>query len=222
MCYSKESSIVSYTISSIASILLFIYGDIYDKNIALFCFTFVQMQLIEYFIWIDQKCGKINDIASRFINLELHLQPFSVILGMLLYNTSTLSKEILYILFFILIINILVSIYINFSPFRKRRNQCSKPSSNSLLEWDMGDNIMNKYFYYFKLNYIYYFGIMFIPWLFLKNKTKGLLLFLINGFFLLYNLKFDIHKYSVELLKSGWCFSAVLIPVIFLIKLLFS
>ena len=54
MCFNKNSSIVSYFTASLLSVILFNYGDKIDKHIALFSLVFIQMQLVEYFMWKDQ------------------------------------------------------------------------------------------------------------------------------------------------------------------------
>ena len=97
MCYNKETSIITYVISIIFSGLLFYKGDRYDKNIAIFCFTFIQIQLAEYFMWLDQSCGLVNHYATIFAHLILMLEPISIIVGALLYDTLDVPKKYLYL-----------------------------------------------------------------------------------------------------------------------------
>ena len=86
MCYSAKSSITAYIVGTIASILLFKYGDNTDKNIALISLVFVQMQLAEFLMWIDQDCGKLNDLGTRLAEVALFGQPCAIFLGMILYS----------------------------------------------------------------------------------------------------------------------------------------
>ena len=74
MCWSSESSRNAYIIGSVSSLILMLFGDKVDKNIGLFFLVVAQMQLIEYFIWKDQECGEINNIASKMILPELTLR----------------------------------------------------------------------------------------------------------------------------------------------------
>ena len=64
MCYNSSSSITNYVYVTLLSIIMYLYGDKYDKHISLFAIIVVQMQLAEYFMWKDQKCGITNKIAT--------------------------------------------------------------------------------------------------------------------------------------------------------------
>ena len=66
MCYSPESSIQSFSLVSILSGLLFYYGNTIDKHVAIVFFTIVQIQLAEYFMWLDQSCGTMNSYATIY------------------------------------------------------------------------------------------------------------------------------------------------------------
>ena len=171
MCYSAKSSITAYIVGSIASILLFKYGDKYDKNIALFSLVFVQIQLMEFFIWIDQDCGKLNDLSTKLLGIILNSQVFSIILGMILYNTTTIYKNLLYLILLVLLINLITRIITEIN----RKKVCSKETKKGHLEWDVKfNNIKNKW----KQSYdypIYYLAIS-IPFLFFKNIKKLFLL----------------------------------------------
>ena len=105
MCFSAEASITSYIIGTIFSIYLLIKGDKYDKHIGLFSLVFIQMQLIEFFMWIDQSCQNTNYYASILVNLILTLQPLSIIVGAILFKTTTIPT-ILLMLFLILSLGI--------------------------------------------------------------------------------------------------------------------
>lgn len=48
MCFSKESSIISYLIGLVPSYLLLKSDNKYNKHIGLFCLTFIQMQFAEF------------------------------------------------------------------------------------------------------------------------------------------------------------------------------
>ena len=88
MCFSAEASIISYIIGTIFSLYLLTNGDKYDKHIGLFCLLFVQMQLLEFFMWIDQSCQNTNYYASLLVNLILVLQPLSIIIGAILFKNN--------------------------------------------------------------------------------------------------------------------------------------
>ena len=82
MCYSAQSSISNYIYTTTVSLILYLYGDKYDKHISLFTFVVLQMQLAEYFMWKDQKCGitnKLATIAARFILFLQHSNIGSIL-----------------------------------------------------------------------------------------------------------------------------------------------
>ena len=76
MCYNKEVSMTSFIIGGGLSTLLYTRGDKYDKHIASLFFFVTLIQLAEYFIWIDQDCGEINNFASNSISIILFFQAF--------------------------------------------------------------------------------------------------------------------------------------------------
>ena len=78
MCFNTKASLLTYVFSLFFSTLLFIYGDKYDKHIAIYCYVFIQVQISEYFMWKDQMCGKINHYATMFVHIMLLLQPIQM------------------------------------------------------------------------------------------------------------------------------------------------
>ena len=81
MCYSAESSIKNYALGMLLSLGLYTLGNNYDKHFAFFIFVVIQMQLAEYFMWKDQKCGIMNTTATIIASIILVLQAFSVLFG---------------------------------------------------------------------------------------------------------------------------------------------
>jgi hypothetical protein len=205
MCYNKESSITSYIVSSILSLFLFFNGDKYDKTIAIFCLTFVQMQLVEYFMWIDQDCGKINHYATILGQIVLILQPLSIVICGLIYNTFSLPKLYLYILLIISLIPLIAVIIMN---IKNNKQLCSKEQGSGHLEW----NFVNVNTAIWKIYHsIQYFSIMLFSWLFFKNQKKGILMFTLMLTSLLYS------GFKFKEWESMWCFVATITPLVFLL-----
>ena len=206
MCWSPEASLTAYILGSIASLYLLIKGDKYDKHIGLFSLTFIQIQLAEFLMWIDQDCNKnINHYATIFAEYILILQPFSIILGAILFKTTNISNNLLY--FFLLIFIICIMNYYIRIIYNKRK-LCSKSINNGYLEWD----IIKKYNLF---DYFIYFIFMFLLWIFLKNK-KGTIVFVFNIIFLLFGLN-DNYKFNFAQWESKWCFFSVLLPFFIII-----
>ena len=57
MCYNWQSSIVSFFVGTTCSLYLLQQKDKYVKHAGAFFIIISLMQLIEFFIWIDQDCG---------------------------------------------------------------------------------------------------------------------------------------------------------------------
>tara|TARA_B100000780_G_scaffold298_1_gene238 strand:- start:613 stop:1254 length:642 start_codon:yes stop_codon:yes gene_type:complete len=206
MCFSTESSLTAYIIGSIASLYLLINGDKYDKHIGLFSLIFVQIQLAEFFMWLDQKCNKnINHYASIFSEIVLYLQPISVIVGAILFKTTYIPEYLLYLFLLFYIIYVGRNYYIYFN----NQKLCSKSDNNTKhLQWEFITE-------YTLLGDIMYSIFISLLWLFSKNK-KGIFVFIFGAITLLFgvtkNLKFDFAQW-----ESKWCFYSVLLPGLIII-----
>jgi len=221
MCFNKESSIISYTLGSICSLILFYIGDKYDKCIAIFSLCFIQIQLAEFFMWSDQSCGKINHFASIYANIILFLQPLSLLLVILFYKTTYIPQNIIYFCLVLVSIPLIKTIINNII---NKRQLCSKETKSGYLEWDF-PNDKNSYFPNDKnsilekiIGLIIYFILVFIPWLFFKNHFKGNLVFFIELAILFYSF-FTNKNNKINILQqweSKWCILSVIIPIIFL------
>ena len=206
MCFSAEASLTAYILGSIASLYLLIKGDKYDKHIGLFSLTFIQMQLAEFLMWIDQDCNKnINHYATIFAEYILILQPLSIIVGAILFKTTNISNNLLYLFLLIFIISLInYSIRVAYNKIKL----CSKSINNGYLEWD----VIKEYSLF---NYIIYFSFMFLIWPFVKNK-KGLIVLIFSMLSLLFGLN-NNYKFNFAEWESKWCFFGVLMPFLIII-----
>jgi len=209
MCYDKETSIKTYVIGVILSLCLFYKGDKYDKHIAIFSFVFIQMQLVEYFMWSDQDCGKINHYASIFSHILIMLQPFAVLIPTFIFNTLLIPKSYLYIL---LLLSTLPLIEVIMMYNNMKKKLCSKEKETGHLEWEfVNGNIEDSPRYT-----MIYLSTLVFTWLFFKNKRKGIISSLIVLISLIYS-KFNINNLSLSFKQweSKWCFTGVIFPFIF-------
>jgi hypothetical protein len=209
MCFNKNSSIVSYFTASLLAIILFNYGDKIDKHIALFSLVFIQMQLVEYFMWKDQKCGSVNHYASIFGNILLLLQPVSVILFGIMLNTFSYPRKYLYILLLITIIPLIFTFYRYVN--NTKRKLCTKEQDSGHLEWEFIEGKTENWNYFY---FMQYFVFLSVPWLLLNDKVRGLI------FFLLLILSYAYQRYNFAQWESKWCYYAVQTPLIFLVLLI--
>ena len=212
MCFNKETSIIAYILTTILSILLFIGGNKYDKNIAIFSLVFIQIQLAEYFMWLDQDCGEINNYATIYAHIILMLQPLSLMIGAYIYDTLTLPKICVITSIIILLIPTILVIRMN---IMKKRKLCSKESRSGYLEWDFINGNTETWPIYYPIIYMTY---MFIPWLFFKNKFTGLLAFgLMTGSFILGKINTSNIYLKFKQWESKWCILAIIFPLIYLV-----
>jgi len=212
MCYNKEISLITEIIGTSLSLYLFLIGDKYDKNIALFSFTFIQIQLVEFFMWNNQNCNIINKLATIFGHIILVLQPLSILIGAYIFNTTTINKNII---LFMIIINLFILLQtILYYLINNNKFICSKSYNNKGLKWD----INNLPF----IGYIFYFFGMFAIWPFFKNKNKGIIVFLLVLFTLIKNV-YDFKNNRIkETWQTHWCFESVFSLLIYLILIKFN
>lgn len=205
MCYSAESSINSFVIGTICSIYLLRSKNNYYKHVGLFFIFVVLIQLLEYFMWIDQDCGWLNSFASRSVNLILGLQLYSIFLGGYLFNTLYIPKKYLTIILFICTITLIyVSVY---SFFDEELIWCTKPNENNSLQW--ANHGIFKFESY--LTILYYGVFLTLPFFFKKLWIS--LLLLISGI-----ITFIFTRYpNVYSSNSRWCYYSSYLPILFVL-----
>ena len=64
MCINEKVSMTAFITCTIASLYLFYRNNKYDRWVAIFFFYIGLMQLLEYFMWIDQECKGLNQIST--------------------------------------------------------------------------------------------------------------------------------------------------------------
>lgn len=132
MCFSAQSSIVTFIIGIIGAILCISLGSITDKIIGFF-FGFTSLiQGIEYLLWTHQKCDDYNRIISILGMILNNLQPFILGLIILFINTTTPNKN-----WIIGIMILYLSLIIPYSIQFDKTIQCTIKDDNSKhLKWN--------------------------------------------------------------------------------------
>ena len=207
MCVNKEVSLGTYILGTILSIVLFKSGDKYDKHIAIFSMVFISIQLSEFFMWSDQKCGIMNHYGTLLAEFILLFQPLSILILGYIYQTFNIDNNLLYLLIIVTALPILYQIIYRLKNTEKL---CSKEMQTGHLEWDI--NLPSA-------TTTIYMIFLFLPWLFLKNKLKGIIIFsVISVTYLLSLINFKNSQLSLfEQFESIWCFTATINPLVFLI-----
>ena len=207
MCYNKTVSLLAYASGLLFTSLLFVYGDKYDKHFSIFAFIYIQMQLVEFFMWYDEECGNINNYASRFALLILILQPIAVLYGAILFKTTIIPN---YIIYSILITYLIIITFNLLLIENKERKLCSKkPNNSDHLKWDifnLDDNLVIYYLYFIAL----------FTFIFFKNFYKGLFI-VIFGSVLREISRYQYDNHDKEW-YTIWCFKASFVPIILLLS----
>lgn len=206
MCYSAESSILIFSVVNCCILYLYKRNYTYDRTLALIFFCVSLMQLSEFLMLIDLKCGLINNLGSKLAFIILCLEPIIIIFTIYYYNSSKISdKYIKYILYIYLIFFgyfILRTIFLN-------KKLCSLPGKKyKNLIWDhsifnrLSENIYNLFWILYYLS-----GLLFFTF---KNRLVGIL------YFLLIIITLGISKFlnrNSPSWKSIWCIIINIIPL---------
>ena len=202
MCYSTESSAISFGLGFPASIYLLMQKNKFTKHIGLFFSAVVLMQLAEFFMWIDQDCGIINNLATKSVTFILMLQAFFLILGGYIFKTIPIPKNIYKI---ILVIVTIYTIFISIRPFLINKKYCTKPNKCNALQWDGFNEFMN---YFNALSY--YFWIFKLFAIALSLQSNECLITTILGVIFLY---LNENK-NIMTQYTRWCYYSAGIPII--------
>lgn len=158
MCFNKESSIIFFAFGMFCSFYLINRGIKGEKNkdilagTLLFLISF--MQLLEFFLWINQTCSKTNYILSLMIILLLWAQPlFTYLTGAYLskFKIPLLHIGILLLWCILAMINI-------FLCSKQRQKLCSLADKDTCrLIWSPLSYLFENYNILFLLLIIGYF-----------------------------------------------------------------
>ena len=228
MCFNSTTSLVTFIISITLSTLLLSLGIIKNQKIKILYgvvgYLIGLMQLVEYFLWKNQKCNKlVNHYFTLFIPFILFLQPIITSL-LYLFLFKPIINIYIVILLLILICYTIYEIYL-LNYLNKNYVLCSVPSKKTFrLIWDT--DIVFQYTTFKNkllgiLFYLFYYGIIFLLFFInikKNNKNYYYLIFLIITWIIAYFYNFITKgKSKTDVFGSVWCFLAVFFPAICLI-----
>ena len=198
MCFNKDISILSYIIGLCGCILLY-YRDY--KIEALFYGFIIQMQLIEYLLWLNNSCNWINKTITKLGIALNHLQP--IILYFLIIYISKLTRHTKIIINLIIIFYIITTIgYIGYNY--KLLNTCTLGIENEKeLFWEIQHGLLFEYYH------IFCFVLILLILLGL-NKHNYLNAYLISLTLIISFIKYDTRKG----VGTVWCLFAAYVPVL--------
>lgn len=198
MCLNKDVSILSYLIGLCGCILLY-YRDY--KIEALFYAFIIQMQLIEYLLWLNNSCNWINKTITKIGIALNHLQP--IILYFLIIYISTLTKYTKNIINLIIIIYIISTIsYLGYNY--KLLDTCTIGIENEKeLFWEIHYGNFKKYYIIFVLS---------LSLLILLGFNKNNYL---NSYVLIMTYVISYIKYyNTKGIGTIWCLFAAYVPIL--------
>lgn len=201
MCFDSKTSMLTFSIGTIFSILLFCCGNIKyiteNKVTGLFLIFISSIQFMDFLFWIDIKnkygINKITTILGPILNV---CQPIILYLIKYAYYAPTMT----FLNLFIASLNLLYGIYFiyNYIIFLNNATLITK-TENGHLKWS--------WITYF--NPIYYILLLPINIFYLFNFYYALYMFVITYVFLWISYKYFYYN-AGEL----WCFFGSFIPII--------
>jgi len=202
MCYNKEISIYTYIIGLVSSYLLLKNDKPTLKIIGSFFLVVIHMQLIDFFLWSNNKCNNTNIQISTVGAVLNFIQPIVLYLAIIYYNKNITNenKKILNIIILIYIVCLLIYC-INLFPLG-----CSVVTKLSYpyLNWSWFKDKISKLLYIIFpiiLILLIYFGL---------DKPYNLYLSLIC--IISFIISFIIYKQK-KIIGSMWCWFSALMPL---------
>lgn len=212
MCFNKESSIIAFTIGIVCSYLLIKKANkLHDKYyilVAVLLILISIMQLIEFFLWLNQKCNNTNYIFSLLIIVLLWAQPFITYIA----YTYIYKKKIPQTHKVILTIWTLLMLLVLY--LCSQQNMCSLADKDSCrLIWNPFTFIKENYIVIFILMILFYFYIFNLAFHKIKNSTntRAFLVILIG---VIISLLYYKGKKWYTIFGSIYCFFCVFYGIV--------
>jgi hypothetical protein len=178
-----------------------------DRWVAIVFISAGLMQLLEYFMWKDQYCGRMNHLATMLALLLLLIQPIAILIGAYYFGDLVFNRNKLAPI--IWIYGIIIGIFgINWINYASKKRLCSRPSGIHL-DWDFSKWINSPVMKIFWVLYYLVVLLFFMshPWY----------LGAIVGILLIGSLLFSVFYVKNRAWKSWWCWVVNFIPIIYII-----
>jgi hypothetical protein len=204
MCFSTESSILSFAVGLIGSFLCISLGSLTGRIVGYF-FGFVSlMQGIEYLLWTHQKCDTYNRLISLLGMFFNHLQP--VILGIiiLLINKNVNNKPWIYLIMFLYLL-IIVPYSLQFFWVGKDK-QCTMKNMANHLQWNWNILQYNRIIYFI---FLFTMSALFL----LGMPTFKTGMYFALGATLSYTTSSILYNYND--VGALWCYYVAFIPILY-------
>ena len=192
MCYNASSSITNYTYVTLVSIIVYLYGNNYDKYVASFLTFTIQIQLMEFFMHLDQKCNLLNKISTLGAYLLIIAQPICVYYFGNLFGTINMPDYFQYVYIIYGIFGLIQWIYYIITD----NNICSKKTDGHLIwGFEPKNSIIGN------INVVAYLLLLLLPFLnFINTNIQIFFIIILFGSCIVHYILYPKHW------KSMWCF----------------
>jgi len=210
MCFNANVSASTYIIGVLGSLMLFRRGRIPE---AIFYFWVIQMQLIEYILWMTERmrgskgeCGVVNEITTKLGVLINHLEPIVLWIAIKMFSPKKLPVYIDAVMMVFLCLTVLYTRGV-YQMNSDEQSECTvvTPESSPHLHWKWTQGPYGRE---------YYLGFVFVlVMLSLYGLPHGRInaIMIITSFLISYKLYGKTHSVG-----AMWCFSASFAPWILL------
>jgi hypothetical protein len=212
MCYSKETSAVTFVYSTALIAWLWKRNYPNDRFMAIFAFSIALMQAVEYLLWSDQKCGALNNAATVAGGLLLVAQPLTLLAAAAYYQTTVIPPGIL---------NALVTMYaagwiayfVALVPLGSRP-RCTRGGGGGYLNWDFaltGGTDAGILGFFLWMMYV----LPFLLLLFMKARSYGVAVFALLLVLMLFSLNKAVimGRRASDSWRSLWCILCNSLPL---------
>jgi hypothetical protein len=206
MCYSEELSLTSLSFGIFASLMLIGFGNKESTNtnkaIGFFFLFVTLMQLVEYFLWIDQDCilgyNYVGSVVGPILN---NLQPVVMLIFAKMYmNSANIISDQTLIYANGLYVMYVIYKYIEYVS--DKSNLCVKTNKYGHLNWTWKKDF----------NYLFYFIINFINMINFYQNTNFVAVFVVSYLLLILSI-FNFDKNIGEF----WCLMVTGVPLVSLL-----
>jgi len=127
MCYNAPISIGTFVFA--AAVAVWIFNR--TPALAVSFVAIALMQLVEFFIWMDQGCGTLNKVATASILPTLALQPLLITLAVAYFRAGLLPRFIYIVLALCVGAKLVQSVV----EAPKTYGTCTRPGKSGRLIW---------------------------------------------------------------------------------------
>jgi len=210
MCFSAESSMISFLIGVFGSILCISLNSPIDKIIGYFMGFVACMQGLDYLLWTHLICDGYNRFISIIAMIFNHLQPIILGIILLVINTkiSSINKKAIVL---VMVMYLCVIIPYSLQFIRNKKDQCT-------LKTKQKGNIHDVFLLWNWNNMLHYttvYNIFIITLSLLFILGTPTIKYGIYGCIILsFTYIMSIIFYQTELVGQMWCYYVVGLPLL--------